>query len=132
MDENNTGFQNFIHSERALNSISLKNFSLKNHFSSNSESRREKIGETGGKRNIEEESHQKISTIKRGVCKQLIFLVKKKDEGQRPAINLCKLGLKDAYFSVPFKKSLRQFVLFRLSENLYDFLYLHFGLGLAL
>ena len=38
----------------------------------NRESRRGRIGETWGKRNVEEGSHQKSSTIKREVCKQLI------------------------------------------------------------
>ena len=72
-----------------------------------------------------------------------LFLVKKKDGGQRPVINLkqlnayipychfkmeglqnlkymlqkgdymCKLDLKDAYFSVPLEKNSRQFVRFR-------------------
>ena len=36
------------------------------------ESRRGRIGETGGKRNVEEGSYQRSSTIKRGTCKQLI------------------------------------------------------------
>ena len=36
------------------------------------ESRRGRIGETGGKRNVEEGSYQRSSTIKRGNCKQLI------------------------------------------------------------
>ena len=82
-----------------------------------------------------------------------LFLVKKKDWGQRPVINLkqlnpyipychfkmeglqnleymlqkgdymCKLDLnKDAYFSIPLDKNSRQFVCFRWSGNLYDFL----------
>ena len=72
LDENNTGSQNFGHSKRIQNSISFKTFSIKNPFPSNSKSRRGRIGETGGKRNVEEGSHQKSSTIKRGVCKQLI------------------------------------------------------------
>ena len=100
----------------------------------NQESRRERrIGETGGKRNVEEGGHQKSSTIK-GEFVSNLFLVKKKDGGQRPVINLkqlnacisychfkveglqnlkymlqkggymCKLDLKDAYFSVPLEK----------------------------
>ena len=54
------------------NSISFKTFSVKNPFPTHSESRRGRIGETGGKRNVEEGSHQKSSTIKREVCNQLI------------------------------------------------------------
>ena len=90
-----------------------------------------------------------------------LFLVKKKDGGQRPVINLkqlnayisychfkmeglqnlkymlqkgdymCKLDLKDAYFSVPLEKNSRQFVRFCWSGNLYEFLYLCYGLGPA-
>ena len=90
-----------------------------------------------------------------------LFLVKKKDGGQRPVINLkqlnayipychfkmedlqnlkhmlqkgdymCKLDLKDAYFSVPFEKNSKQFVHFRWSGNMYEFLCLWFGLGPA-
>ena len=48
-----------------------KPFLVENTFQTNSESRRGRIGETGGKRNVEEGSHQKSSTIKRGVYKQL-------------------------------------------------------------
>ena len=48
----------------------FKNLSVKNFFSTNSESRK------GSKRNLEEWSHQKSSTIKRGVCKQLIHCIK--------------------------------------------------------
>ena len=72
LDENNTGSQNFGHSKRIQNSISFKIFSVKNSFPTNGESRRGRIGETGGKRNIEEGSHQKSATIKRRVCKQPI------------------------------------------------------------
>ena len=62
-------------------SISFKNFSVKNPFPTNSESRRGRIGETGGKRNVEEGSHQKSSAIRRGVYKQLITC---KKEGWGP------------------------------------------------
>ena len=72
LTEKNTGFQNFRHSKRIQNSISFKTCSVKNSFQTNSESRKGRIGETGGKKNVEEGSHQKSSTIKRGVCKQLI------------------------------------------------------------
>ena len=43
---------------------------------------------------------------------------------------MCKLDLKD-YFSVPFEKNSRQFVCFRWSGNLYEFLCFCFGLGPA-
>ena len=72
LDENNKGSQNFGHSKRIQNSISLKIFSIKNPFPTNSKPRKRRIGGTGGKRNVGEGSHQKSSTIKRGVCKQLI------------------------------------------------------------
>ena len=158
VDENNTGSQNFGYSKRIQNSISFETFSIKNPFPTNSESRRGRIGETGGKRNVEEGSHQKSSTIK-GEFISNLFLVKKKDGGQRPVINLkqlnayipychfrmeglqnlkymlqsymCKLDLKDAYFSVPLEKISRKFVRFRWSGNLYEFLCLCFGLGPA-
>ena len=89
LDENNTRSQNFGHSKRLQKSISFKTFSVRNPFPTNSESRRGRIGETGGKRNVEEGSHQKNSIIKRGACKQLI---PKKDGGQRPVINLKQLN----------------------------------------
>ena len=57
LDENNTGSQNFGHSKRIQNFISFKTFSVKNPFPTNSELRRGRIGETGGKRNVEEGSH---------------------------------------------------------------------------
>ena len=90
-----------------------------------------------------------------------ILLVKKKDGGNRPCINLkalnkfipykhfkmeglhclkylleendflCKIDLKDAYFSVPLFMSSRKFVRFAWSGNFYEFLYLCFGLGPA-
>ena len=72
LDENNTGSKSFGHSQRIKNSISFKTFSVKNPFPTNSELRRERIGETGSKRNVEERSHHKSSTIKRGICKQII------------------------------------------------------------
>ena len=72
MDENNTGSQNFGHSKRIQNSISFKTFLVKSPFPNNSESRRGKIRETGGKRNIDEQSYQKSLTIKMGVYEQLI------------------------------------------------------------
>ena len=72
LDKNNTGTQNFGHSKRIQNSISFKTILVKNPCPTNSELRRGRIGETGGKRNVEEGSHQKSSTMKRGVCKQLI------------------------------------------------------------
>ena len=133
LDESNTEFQTFGHSKRIQNSISFKTFSVNNPFQTNSESRRRRTGETGGKRNVEEGSHQKSSTIKRGFVSNL-FLVKKKDGGQRLVINLkqlnayipychfkmealqnlkymlqkgdymCKLELKYVYFSVPLEK----------------------------
>ena len=89
------------------------------------------------------------------------FLVKKKDGGNRPVINLkhlnqfipyqhfqmegfhclrnilkkgdymCKLDLKDAYFSVPLNPASRKFVRFLWSGKLYEFFCLCFGLGPA-
>ena len=44
---------------------------------------------------------------------------------------MCKLELKDVYFSVPLEKNSRQFVRFRSSGNLYEFLCLCFALGPA-
>ena len=41
---------------------------------------------------------------------------------------MCKLDLKDEYILGPFEKSSRQFVRFRWSGNLYEFLCLCFGL----
>ena len=44
---------------------------------------------------------------------------------------MCKLYLKDVHFLVALEKNSRQFVCFRWSENLCEFLYLYFGLGAA-
>ena len=90
-----------------------------------------------------------------------LFLVEKKDGGNRPVINLkhlnqfipyhhfkmeglhclrnilkkgdymCKLDLKDAYILVPLKPASRKFVRFLWSGKLYKFLCLCFGLGPA-
>ena len=95
----------------------------------------------------------KVYPSKREFVRNL-FLLKKKDRGQKPVINLKqlnayipfshskmeglqnlksmlqkgdymrKLDLKDAYFSVPLKKNSRQIVCFRWSGNLCEFLYL--------
>ena len=90
-----------------------------------------------------------------------MFLVGKKDGGNRPVINLkqlnelvpyqkfkmeglhslksllqqgdflCKIDLKDAYFTVPLNKNSHKFVRFLWSGNLYQFICLCFGLGTA-
>ena len=90
-----------------------------------------------------------------------LFLVGKKDRGFRPVINLkmlnqfipflhfkmedlsqlkhiiqegdwmCKLDLKDAYFTVPLDQDSRKFVRFQWKENPYEFMCLYFGLGPA-
>ena len=90
-----------------------------------------------------------------------LFLVSKRDGGNRPVINLkhlnsfipyqhfkmeglnllqnmlqkgdymCKLDLKDAYFCVPLKKESRKYVRFQWEGTLYEFLCLCFGLGPA-
>jgi len=86
-----------------------------------------------------------------------LFLVPKKDGGQRPvklnkfvpyqhfkmegfyclrymlevADYTCKIDLKDAYFSVPLHSSSKKFVKFQWSGNLYEFTCLCFELGPA-
>ena len=90
-----------------------------------------------------------------------LFLVGKKDGGYRPVINLkmlnqfipflhfkmeglsqlkhliqegdgmCKLDLKDAYFSEPLDRHSRKFVRFQWKGTLYEFMCLCFGLGPA-
>ena len=45
--------------------------------------------------------------------------------------HICKLDLKDVYFSVPVDKDSRQFACFRWSRNSYKFLCLCFSLGPA-
>ena len=88
-----------------------------------------------------------------------LFLVNKKDRGQRPVINLkflnsfipyqhfkmegmhlikdllqehdflIKIDLKDAYFGIPLNKSPRKYIRFHWEGNLYEFFCLCFGLG---
>ena len=90
-----------------------------------------------------------------------LFLISKKDRGNRLVINLkdlnrfipckhfkveglhclkyvlqkrdymCKIDLKDAYFSVPLHKDSRKLVRSLWARNLYEFLCLCFGLGPA-
>ena len=90
-----------------------------------------------------------------------IFLVQKKDGGQRPVINLknlnkyvpyqhfkmeglhclkyllqqgdwmCKIDLKDAYFTIPLSEKSQKYIRFRWEGTLYEFLCLCFGLGPA-
>ena len=90
-----------------------------------------------------------------------LFLMSKKDGGQRPVINLkelntfipyksfkteglhplmeileqgdylCMLDLKDAYFCVPLNKKSRKNICFEWESSLYEFLCLCFGLGLT-
>ena len=90
-----------------------------------------------------------------------LFLVPKKDSGQRPVINLknlnsfveapyfkmegintlksllqkgdwlVKIDLKDAYFSVPVSQEHRRFLCFQVEEKLYQFTCLPFGLASA-
>ena len=90
-----------------------------------------------------------------------IFLVGKRDGGNQPVVNLrylnqfipyqhfkmegllclrkllqegdymCKLDMKDPYFSVPLHQSSRNYVWFSMSGNLCEFLCLCFGLGPA-
>ena len=90
-----------------------------------------------------------------------LFLVGKKDEGHRPIINLkhlnsfipyqhfkmeglhmlkdllqegdymCKLDLKDAYFTVPMNRESKKFLRFQWQAILYEFQCLCFGLGPA-
>ena len=52
---------------------------------------RGRIGETGGKINVEEGSHQESSNTKRDICKQLVPC-KKKDESQKPVIHFKQLN----------------------------------------
>ena len=90
-----------------------------------------------------------------------ISLVGKRDGGNRPVVNLrylnqfipyqhfkmkglfclrellqeedymCKVDMKDTYFSVPLHQSSRNYVSFSWSGSLYEFLCLYFGLGTA-
>ena len=72
-----------------------------------------------------------------------LSLVVKKDGGNRPVKKfyknstnvkndlLCKIDLKEAYFSVSPNKNSRKFVRFQWSGNLYEFPCLRFGLGPA-
>ena len=85
LDENYTGSQNFGHSK------SIQNLIL---FKTNSDSRRGRINETGGKRNVGEGNHQESSSINRGVYKQLIPC---KKEGWGPSDKLINLKQLNVY-----------------------------------
>ena len=96
---------------------------------------------------------------KQGQFLRNLLLVEKKDGGNRPMVNfknlnkfipyehfslkglhclkflleqddsLCKIDLKEAYFSFPLNKNSQRFVRFQWSGDIYQFLYLCFGLG---
>ena len=102
-----------------------------------------------------------IQTPPEGGFFSTLFLVPKKDGGQRPVINLknlnsfinaphfkmegihalknllkrgdwlVKTDLKDAYFSVPISQQHRKFLCFQFKDNLYQFNFLPFGLASA-
>ena len=102
-----------------------------------------------------------IQTPPEGGFFSTLFLVPKKDGGQRPVINLkslnvfidaphfkmegihtlkslleggdwlVKIDLKDAYFSVPISQKHRKFLCFQFKDNLYQFNCLPFGLASA-
>jgi len=124
---------------------------------------------TRGKMSLVDKEVQ--SLLEKGAIKEIqseegkffssIFLVEKKDSGQRPVINLkrlnsyipynhfkmeglyllkdlllegdfmCKVDLKDAYFVVPLHCSSQEFVCFNWREKLYQFVCLCFGLAPA-
>ena len=98
---------------------------------------------------------------KQGKFPSNFFLVEKNNGGNHPVINfknfnkfiayehfkmegmhclklrlkqddfLCKIDLKEAYFSVPLNKNSQNFVRFQWSGNMYEFLCLCFGIGPA-
>ena len=96
LDENNTGSQNVGDRKRIQNSISFETFSVKNNFPTNSEPRRERIGETGGKKMLKKRAIRKFQSSKGEIVSNL-YLVKKKDVGQRSVINLKKVNAYDPY-----------------------------------
>ena len=103
---------------------------------------------------------QQVQSVK-GEYLSNLFLVSKKDGGNRPVVNLkhlnkfipyqhfkmegihllkdllqeedymIKIDLNDAYFGVPLHKQARKYVRFRWEGNLFEFLCLCFGLGPA-
>ena len=107
---------------------------------------------------LEKGAIQKVVPTK-GQFLSNLLLVEKKDGGNRPVINfknlnefipykhfkmeglhcvkffleqdelLCKIDLKEAYFSVPLNKNSQRFVRFQRSDKLYEFLCLCFGHG---
>lgn len=110
----------------------------------------QKMLEKGAIEQVQEEQNQFVSTL---------FLVPKRDGGNRPVINLkqlnrfiqyrhfkmegihmvkellekqdymCKLDLKDAYFCVPVKQSQRKFLKFRWKRKIFQFTCMAFGLA---
>ena len=118
--------------------------------------------------NIRDPSHDKnlpinvCNWVDKPKCIQInIFLVRKKDGGNRPVINLkklnkflpyhhlkmeglqslkylldqgdflCKIDLKDAYFAIPLEKTSRKYKRFLWEGDLYKFTCLCFGLACA-
>ena len=142
------------------NSFSKETFSIKDSFQLATSRGQQKLMDKEVKDMLKKWAIRQVSTMK-GELLSNLFLVKKRNGGQRPVINLkhlnafipynhfkmeglqnlryslqegdyiCKLDPKDAYYSVPLQKISRKYVRFRWSGNLYEFLCLCFGLGPA-
>ena len=134
-----------------------KPFQSKTPFQLATSREQQKLMDKEVKEMLKKGAIRQASTVK-GEFLSNLFLVKKKNGGQRPVINLKHLNafipynhfkmeglqnlryllqegdyidLKDAYYCVPLQKNSRKYVRFRWSGNLYEFLCLCFGLGPA-
>ena len=113
--------------------------------------------ETGSCGKVGERTNPKMSIQTRAISEQLLSC-RKKNGGNRPVINLknfnkfiayehfrmeglhclklplkqddflCKIDLKEGYFSVPLNKNSQNFVRFQWSGNMYEFFCLCFGI----
>ena len=129
-----------VFSARLPNSTS--NVNSTEEGSKNVKSETAKISRSGSEANAARGFHFRSSLFKRGIFKQFVFGHQKSSRETVKVLHcleftllmgnyLCKIDLKDAYCSVLLHKDSQKVARFLWVENLYEFLRLCFGLGLA-